>query len=181
MLNKFTSREIRFLIAAVVVSLLILSTSLGAPVIAAWLRAENLLGFVFIFAFVLTLVSLGALAWDAKIGKVEIGIILSILAVFVFAAVRMNIPEERSHLVEYAIVSALFFEALISRQPLMTIIKAATFAVIIASFVGLLDEMLQYLVPGRVFDMRDLLFNVGAAIGGAALVSVIANARLKSD
>ena len=66
-------------------------------------------------------------------------------------------PVEWSHLAHYAALSILMNRAF--QLP-------ALHAIIAASCVGILDESLQGISPGRVFDFRDICLNfVGAAVG----------------
>ena len=179
--SALSTRERRYFFAALAVAILILGSSFFAPKVSAWLRAEELLAIAFSTAFVLTLIALVAMARDAKLGKADLGLIVGILAVFVFAAVRMNLPEERSHLIEYAILSALLFEALRPQEDESGLLRAAFAAAILASLIGLLDELIQIAVPGRVFDIRDVSFNIGAAVGGVAILFVVARSRFRFE
>ncbi|RMH60568.1 MAG: VanZ family protein, partial [Bacteroidetes bacterium] len=74
-------------------------------------------------------------------------------------------PEERTHLIEYGVVAVLVFEALTERAsrgrrvPLPPVL-----AVVATSVFGTLDELIQGILPNRVFALRDILFNVLASV-----------------
>ena len=76
---------------------------------------------------------------------------------------RMGIPEERTHLIEYGIVGALIFEALTERRQ-GAVVLPALLAMFLTSVFGAIDEFLQELIPNRVFDPRDIVFNTIAGI-----------------
>ena len=90
---------------------------------------------------------------------------LAVAAVYGIAFVRINTPEERTHLIEYGVVAVLIHQALKERMrngrqvPL-----PAVLAVVVTSLLGFLDEGLQAFLPNRICDPRDLGFNAFAAL-----------------
>ena len=87
----------------------------------------------------------------------------------------MTVPTERSHLIEYGVVGILIFEALTERAsqgrrvplpPLLAVLATAT--------LGVLDEGIQAILPNRVFDPVDILFNLLAgtmAVGASVALA----------
>jgi len=83
-----------------------------------------------------------------------------ILTGLLFAYFTMGLqasPEESLHFVEYGVLGVLAFRALVHRTRDSSIYLAAIFVV---SVVGTFDEIIQWLTPRRVFDYRDIGFNV---------------------
>ncbi|MBL7662317.1 VanZ family protein [bacterium] len=74
----------------------------------------------------------------------------------------VGLPIERIHIVKYmALGFSLFFcPSEVSQQ------KRFYFALFLSSFFGILEESLQYFIPERVFDERDILINVLSALTG---------------
>lgn len=77
-------------------------------------------------------------------------------------------PEESVHFVEYGLLAILVFAALSKRSPDLTIYPTTFF---IGASVGVVDEAIQWLVPKRVWDLRDIGLN---ALGVALVVLPIA-------
>lgn len=108
---------------------------------------------------------------------VEIGVALGIIAVYFMAFARMTFAE-RSHLIEYGVVASLIYTALSERSangrpvPLMPMI-----AVLATALVGAVDEGVQKLIPSRVFDPLDMLFNTLAAVMAVAAILTLHGAR----
>lgn len=84
----------------------------------------------------------------------------------------MGQPEEAVHFLEYGVLGVLLYRALRTRIPDATVYIAAALAGI---FVGTIDEIIQWLVPDRYWDYRDILLN-----GGASVLVQIAIWRLAS-
>ena len=76
-------------------------------------------------------------------------------------------PEEAVHILEYGILALLVVNALRHRVHDVTLYARA--ALIVAG-VGIIDELIQWMTPGRYFDLRDIWLNAGA--GGLAIVGV---------
>lgn len=111
-------------------------------------------------------------------GGVEVGIILGIVVVFVMAFFRMGMPE-RSHLVEFGVVAVLFYEALTERAASRHVPRPWLLAIALTSLVGVIDEAVQILLPSRVFDPADILFNVLVATSVVAAMALLRWARRK--
>jgi VanZ family protein len=80
------------------------------------------------------------------------------------ALTRMGIPEERTHLVEYGVVSIFIYEALTERlNQGRRVPVPALLAILGAGSLGVLDEGIQALLPSRVFDPVDIAVNVLAS------------------
>ena len=111
-------------------------------------------------------------------GGAEIAVALGVAAAYLLVLVRMSIPTERSHLIEYGVVALFIHEALAERARHGRRVPApALLAVVAAGLVGVLDECLQLLIPSRVFDPVDMLFNVLAATMAVTASSALRWAR----
>ncbi|GAB4320009.1 MAG: hypothetical protein Kow0074_09990 [Candidatus Zixiibacteriota bacterium] len=105
----------------------------------------------------------------------EIGILVSVAAVYLMLFVRMATPEERTHVIEYSIVALLILEALTERRSQGRTVPAPyLLAILVTSAVGLFDELIQLFLPSRIFDPLDILFNCLAAV-----LAVTATAALR--
>lgn len=82
------------------------------------------------------------------------------LAYGVFAISLRDAPEEALHLVEYGGLSLLVFRA-VSHRVRDPSIYATTW--VITTIFGVFDELLQFLVPQRYWDFRDIAINASAA------------------
>jgi len=89
-------------------------------------------------------------------------------------------PEEQIHLLEYGLLGGLIYEALRTRlrasgnperrqRPLALRFPAAT-ALALTTALGWIDEGIQYLLPNRYYDLRDVAFN--AIAGGLAILAM---------
>lgn len=94
------------------------------------------------------------------------------LAVVVAIYSTLGLARTRSHLIEYGVVAAFMHEALRERARHGRRVPAPALLTVLATgLVGVLDECIQLLLPSRVFDPLDMLFNVP---GGVMAVSASA-------
>ncbi|MDD5491399.1 MAG: VanZ family protein [bacterium] len=94
---------------------------------------------------------------------------LSIFCLYGYGLKILNIPEERIHLLEYGFLSFLVFKMyLIDR--LSILLYWQTFLTV--SFIGTLDEIIQYFIPSRVGDIRDIILNIVSGLLGLILTAV---------
>ncbi len=176
---KFTSKREKSLwwwsiavMAAILASLAlgsILAPVLGNQTLAAWL-----------FGTALLLVAITVIIHGLRIrpSGLEIAIVMGILSVYYMVFVRMTLVTERSHLIEYSVLAVFILEALNERKkngknvPLPWLM-----AIVITSLLGVIDEGIQELIPSRVMDPEDMLFNTLAAIMAVAGSSLLTWAR----
>jgi hypothetical protein len=117
---------------------------------------------------------------QARPSRLEIVVALGVAAAYLMVLVRATSPVERSHIVEYGIVALLVFEALRERNLHGGSVPVpAAVAVFAATAVGTLDECLQLLIPSRVFDPLDIVFNALAATMAVSSSLALSWARRK--
>ncbi|PWB74837.1 MAG: hypothetical protein C3F15_07295 [Holophagae bacterium] len=76
-------------------------------------------------------------------------------------------PEESVHLLQFGVLAVLLFRALRPAEPDVAILLSV---VLLGTLVGTVDEIIQWIVPGRFWDLRDVAVNAGAcALTSAAL------------
>jgi hypothetical protein len=157
---------------AVVVA--IYSTLSWAPTLSQFLRDHGLIDGVFVLGLILIGAAILTQALKVRPHGTEIGVALGIVATYLLVLVRMAIPEERTHLIEYGVVAIFVKEALTERASQGRRVPVpALLAILTTALVGLLDECIQAFLPTRVFDFRDILFN-----GLAAVMAVAASVAL---
>jgi len=94
------------------------------------------------------------------IGRADLLWLAGVAAVFVFWTHHlMGQPEEAVHFLEYGVLGVLLYRAFEDRVPDPTVFVAATLTGLL---VGTVDEIIQWLVPGRYWDIRDIILNGGA-------------------
>jgi len=101
----------------------------------------------------------------------DAALLLAVTAVLVIWTWRlMGQPEEAVHFLEYGVLGVLLFRALRTG-----IHDSSVFVVgaLIGILVGIFDEIIQWWVPGRYWDYRDIALN-----GGASILVQIAISRL---
>lgn len=98
-------------------------------------------------------------------------IVLSLLtALFTAGLFIVPYPSERIHFFEYGILGMLILRSSLRTMPESRWAGAGVAALVLAA-IGSGDELIQYLLPNRVFDWHDIWFNVlGGALGFGAYV-----------
>jgi len=158
-------------VAAIYATLGLASTFSGLLYSQAFSAVAFLAGMLLIGA---TILSEGL---SLRPGRVEVGLVLGIVVVSQMLLLRMTVPE-RSHLIEYAVVAVFVYEALTERaRNGRRVPVPALLAITITTAVGTLDEGIQALLPSRVFDVQDILFNFLAALFGVAATAMLAWTR----
>jgi uncharacterized membrane protein YhaH (DUF805 family) len=171
---SFTSaREKRlWLWALLVIATILASLFIGNP-LATQLRDQNVQAVFFVLGMLIIAAAVIVHGLRDKPGKIELSVLLGIVAIYVMFFLRLGILE-RSHLIEYSVLSIFIHKALLERKKEgKNIAYPALLASAIAISVGILDECIQYFLPNRVFDLEDIVFNCMAvvmAIGSSLLL-----------
>ncbi len=130
---------------------------------------------------VLTGVAIVVQGLRSRPGSAEIAVALGVATVYFMVFVRMGMVEERTHLIEYGIVALLIHGALTERAMRRPHVPSpAVLAVALTGILGVLDELIQALLPTRVFDLRDILFNVLAALMAVVAIKALRWARKRA-
>lgn len=99
--------------------------------------------------------------------------LLGVTALFIaYVYYLRRIPEEAIHLAEYAVLGLLVYRALTHRIHDYSIYFVAA---IMIGVIGIVDESIQWVVPSRVFDLRDIRTNFLA--GALAQVAIAGGLR----
>lgn len=181
-----TSRERNLWLAAAGLLVLIYSTlSVVRPITEA-LRDASLLIPALILVFG-TCVAWGLRGLRRRRpGRIETATLAGIALTYGLLLLWLRTPEEAMHFVEYGAVAVLFYEALAERRrsatrtgttPWLPVRIPAAGALVLTIAAGWLDEGIQYLLPERYYDLRDVALN--AAAGALALVAVAGRERAK--
>ena len=173
-MTLFTSKkEKRLWILALSVTLLIFSTLfLGQPLVNV-IQNQNVQGLIFVIGMLLVGSAILIHAFKNRPGKIEIGLWIGLVAVYIMFFLRLGLPE-RSHLIEYSVLAIIVHMALLERNNnIRGFSYPSLMALVLAFSVGLLDEIFQIFIPDRVFDKYDIAFNgiaVSMAIGARVLI-----------
>lgn len=158
-----SARERRLWIVILVLVTTIYSTLWLTQKLAAFLAGSGLDVAGFLLSMFLIAVAVAILALRVRPGGIEIGVMIGIAAVYVMVLVRLSLAE-RTHLIEYGIIAALIHEVLIERRNNgRTVPVPALLAIVLATLIGTVDELIQKLLPNRYFHTEDILFNALAA------------------
>ena len=163
-----SSRERRLWAWALVVAVAIYSTADLARMLADALRESGLLELT-AQMFNVGLLLVGAMILVQGLRKrsrgVEVGFALGIAAIAIIGFARGISAAERSHLVEYTVLALIVHEALLERRDRGRRVPApALLAILGTTLAGVLDECIQFFVPGRTFDWFDVLGDLVASV-----------------
>ena len=176
-----SKRERRLWLWTLAVVVAIYSTLGLARTLAGTLRDHGLLTAAFVLAMFLVAATIMTQGLKRRPGKTEIMVGLGIAAAYLLVFVRMAIPEERTHLIEYGVLAVFTHEALLERASQgRRVPRPALIAILTTALFGILDECIQGVLPNRVFDTRDILFNVLAAVMAVAASVALAWARRRT-
>jgi glycopeptide antibiotics resistance protein len=160
-------KEQKYWLGAVLISLTILSTLFIGQPLLHYFENQNLRAAVFFTVLIFIGVALIIHSILNKESSQVIAALIGLFAVYTMFFLRLGMPE-RSHLIEFTILTIFVHRALLERyQEKSEIIKSTILAFLIASSIGVLDECLQLLIPKRVFDLEDIIFNCLASLMAA--------------
>ncbi len=162
----FSSRREKYLwLGALLVLLAIALSLLFAGQLDSKLLDSEIAGGLFGLAFVLLLIAIATRGLVTVPRRAEMLLLLCVVAAYVLVLTRVSMPVERTHLLEYGLLALLVYSALEERQRHRGSVRLpGLLAITATATIGIADEAIQLLLPNRVFDPRDMLFNFLAAI-----------------
>jgi len=84
--------------------------------------------------------------------------LLGLTGVYIYLTLKLwNSPVEVTHFLEYGLLSILVFRALNHHIKDKSIYFSSAFIILI---IGTLDEIIQWIVPGRVWNFKDIKLNL---------------------
>ena len=167
--SAFSSRrERRLWIWALAVVLAIYSTADLARVLADALRESGLLEHTAtMFSGGMLLIGIMILVQGLRERSrgVEVGFALGVTAIAILGLARGIAAAERSHLIEYSVLSLIIHEALVERRRRgRRVPMPAVLAIAATTFLGVVDECIQFFLPERTFDLFDIAFDLLASV-----------------
>ena len=91
-------------------------------------------------------------------------LIISPLLILTYLSLSLDVWVERIHFIEYAVLGLLISRA-VNVRTLHGIISTCCLIILI----GVVDEIIQWFLPNRVGDMRDVFMNAAAGRSGLGL------------
>ena len=171
--------------AATCLSLIYASAFVARP-IADFLRDRNLLRLT--VAALIAVTGALALRWvvRSRPGWRATGALTAIAGLYLLLFYWTAMPEERLHLLEYGLLAGLIYAALAERQrnaaagALRGPSRLPAWGAIIATALcGWVDEGIQFLLPDRYYDLRDIALN--AVAGVLAVLALEASRRSRYE
>jgi len=167
----------RWFTAAVLSAALCVSITFTRPV-CEFLRARYLL-------LPLTFIALSLVLWAAgrrmqtlwmagKKQRLAVFVVLLIILIVTAWAVVI-LPEERAHFFAMTLIGWAWIRAWDDGK--RTALQIGIYAALSTAGVGILEESLQKLVPGRIFDWRDIGMNATAAVLSVSALMVSGGSR----
>jgi len=113
------------------------------------------------------LIGISALFFAGEVKRLvkplKVLLMLGLLAVALFFIWKIKLPQVRMHILMYAVVGWLASRDAMRQGRTWKTIALAWF---FAASAGILEESFQKLLPYRVFDIKDIIFNLeGATLG----------------
>ena len=170
-MSLFSSpRERRLWLMALAVVVAIYATLAITPKLVGQVN-DGILAAAFLGCLILVGVAVLTQGLSIRPSGWEIGVAVGVAVVYLLLSVRMALPE-RSHLMEYGVLAVLVYEAISERVSQGRYVSyPALSATLITSLIGVVDECIQIVIPNRVFDWRDIVFNVLAVL--TAIVGMV--------
>ena len=97
---------------------------------------------------------------------------------FSYFIIGLEVPEERVHFIQYGLLALLIIYSL---NPWLSGVKLYLLSGLMASLFGIIDEIIQYFLPSRYFDIRDISFNISASLMGVLLYGLLKTYIIKED
>ena len=126
---------------------------------ASFINLVWIIGIVFLAAFLAFIVR-------SSPGFGKSAFFIGILVVGIWLVWQLKIPEEKIHIMEFAILGWFASRDLIGADRRA---KGIMFALGFTLAVGILDELFQAILPYRFFDRRDIAFNSAGSVWGIIL------------
>jgi len=142
------------------------------------LRERNLLRVAIVAAGSAAAVALVVTLGRRRAGWREWAAWLAAATAYVVIAARLGIVQERIHLLEYGAVALLFLAALEERTKAAgqrsPALRLYLIAALLTGLAGWIDEAIQWALPNRYYDLRDVRLN---ALAGSLALAALALAR----
>ena len=180
-MNIFTtSREKQLWMYSFVVLVAIILTHFLGGIFTAWQLDQNAVGtFVFFFCMALSGLTVLLHGLARRPGRTELAIWSGLVAVYLLLILRLGVPE-RTHLMEYSVLAVFVHMALSERQKDKTrFLLVGLMAFVLVFSIGVMDEVVQFFLPSRVYDPIDILFNGLAACLAIVSSMILQWARIK--
>jgi len=118
----------------------------------------NLLSLVLSISFFLML---SVLIYKKKYKLNQFILIISPLLLLTYLSLSLDVWVERIHFVEYAVLGLL-----ISRAVNVRTLHGIIYSGCLVTLIGAVDEIIQWFLPNRVGDMRDVIMNSVGGLSG---------------
>lgn len=143
-----------------------------APTFWAWLR-QHRLAILALNVLIGAVLALWAFYVSTRLKTrrlLRLALLAPLLATYGYALSKLPYPQERLHFVEYGFLAFFLYRTLHLMASRWASVRAT---VAIGFVVGMVDEVVQYFLPNRVFDPRDLAANAAAVLLGVGITLVI--------
>ena len=107
------------------------------------------------------------LCYYSRRSLLRLAMLVLILSATFLLAMSYEIPEERFHFLQYGLLGYLIYALFFNRKKLPEVP-----ALCLVVFIGGGDELVQYFLPNRVGEMRDVVMNAVGGLSGVAVGSL---------
>ncbi len=174
MVRIMSARERRLWGWTLLVLVAIVTSAVFSGSLVGALGSETVVGLAFGGFFAMAILSVLGLALSGARSR-DAWVALAVVTTIAMIPVRSGVTAlERTHLFEYGLLAVVLYEAVSERRKHGgRMPPPALAAICLAAAVGWLEEALQAVVPGRVYDLRDVAINATAALAAVSAVATI--------
>ena len=123
--------------------------------------SKELLNLISLALTILFFLILSLWIYKKKYNSRQFLLIISPLVLLTYLSLSLDVWVERIHFVEYA-----FLGLLISRAVNVTNLQSIIFTGCLVTLIGTVDEIIQWFLPNRFGDMRDVFMNSVGGLSG---------------